>query len=30
MVVNQDFNSGLKQTPLLDHFPYLAPPPPAK
>lgn len=27
MVVNQDFSSGLKPGPLLDYFPYLAPPP---
>jgi hypothetical protein len=30
MIVNQDFSSGLKRPPLLDHFPYLSPPPPAK
>jgi Domain of unknown function (DUF4331) len=29
MVVNQDFSSGLKPGPLLDYFPYLAPPPPS-
>jgi len=29
MVVNQDFSSGLEPGPLLDYFPYLAPPPPA-
>jgi hypothetical protein len=29
MVVNEDFSTGLTQTgPLLDYFPYLAPPPP--
>jgi len=28
MVVNQDFSSGLEPGPLLDYFPYLAPPPP--
>lgn len=27
MVVNQDFESGLEPGPLLDYFPYLAPPP---
>ncbi len=27
MVVNQDFSSGLEPGPVLDHFPYLAPPP---
>jgi hypothetical protein len=27
MVVNQDFSSGLKPGPVLDCFPYLAPPP---
>jgi hypothetical protein len=27
MVVNQDFSSGLVPGPVLDHFPYLAPPP---
>ncbi|HEY5200779.1 MAG TPA: hypothetical protein VIJ31_07685 [Acidothermaceae bacterium] len=27
MIVNQDFSSGLKPGPLLDYFPYLAPPP---
>ena len=30
MIVNQDFSSGLKPEPVLDHFPYLSPPPPAK
>jgi hypothetical protein len=30
MIVNQDFSSGLRRGALLDHFPYLAPPPPAK
>jgi hypothetical protein len=29
MIVNQDFSSGLQRGPLLDHFPYLSPPPPA-
>jgi hypothetical protein len=29
MVVNQDFSSGLELAPVLDYFPYLAPPPPA-
>jgi hypothetical protein len=28
MVVNEDFSSGLEPGPLLDYFPYLAPPPP--
>jgi hypothetical protein len=28
MVVNQDFSSGLEPAPVLDYFPYLAPPPP--
>jgi hypothetical protein len=28
MVVNQDFSSGLEPGPVLDYFPYLAPPPP--
>jgi hypothetical protein len=27
MVVNEDFSSGLKHGPLLDHFPYVSPPP---
>jgi len=27
MIVNQDFSSGLKHGPLLDHFPYLSAPP---
>jgi Domain of unknown function (DUF4331) len=27
MVINQDFSSGLKPGPLLDHFPYLSPAP---
>jgi len=27
MMVNQDFSSGLKPGPILDYFPYLAPPP---
>ncbi|MFE9605447.1 DUF4331 family protein [Streptomyces hokutonensis] len=27
MIVNQDFSSGLKHGPLLDHFPYLSEPP---
>ena len=27
MIVNQDFSSGLEPGPLLDHFPYLSPPP---
>jgi hypothetical protein len=27
MIVNQDFSSGLEARPLLDYFPYLAPPP---
>jgi Domain of unknown function (DUF4331) len=27
MVINEDFSSGLKHGPLLDHFPYVAPPP---
>jgi hypothetical protein len=27
MVVNEDFSSGLKPGPLLDHFPYVSPPP---
>ncbi|MEY9856008.1 hypothetical protein ABH935_001612 [Catenulispora sp. GAS73] len=27
MVVNQDFSSGLEGGPLLDHFPYVSPPP---
>jgi hypothetical protein len=26
MVVNEDFDTGLKHPPLLDHFPYLSPP----
>ena len=30
MIVNQDFSSGLEPGPLLDYFPYLSPPPPAK
>jgi hypothetical protein len=30
MIVNQDFSSGLRPGALLDHFPYLSPPPPAK
>ena len=29
MVVNQDFSSGLEPGPVLDYFPYLAPPPSA-
>ena len=29
MIVNQDFSSGLGPQPLLDCFPYVAPPPPA-
>lgn len=29
MVVNQDFSSGLEAAPVLDYFPYLAPPPPS-
>jgi len=29
MIVNQDFSSGLKHGPLLDHFPYVSPPPTA-
>ena len=29
MIVNQDFSSGLEPGPLLDCFPYVAPPPPA-
>jgi len=27
MIVNQDFSSGLRHGPLLDHFPYLSEPP---
>jgi hypothetical protein len=27
MIVNQDFSSGLGPQPLIDHFPYVAPPP---
>ena len=27
MIVNQDFSSGLEPGPLLDYFPYVAPPP---
>ncbi|HEY1574071.1 MAG TPA: hypothetical protein VGG05_22210 [Pseudonocardiaceae bacterium] len=27
MIVNQDFSSGLEPGPVLDYFPYLAPPP---
>ena len=27
MIVNQDFSSGLEPGPLLDHFPYVSPPP---
>jgi hypothetical protein len=27
MIINEDFGSGLKPGPLLDHFPYVAPPP---
>jgi Domain of unknown function (DUF4331) len=27
MIINQEFSSGLKPEPLLDHFPYLSPPP---
>jgi hypothetical protein len=27
MVANEDFSSGLKPGPLLDHFPYVSPPP---
>jgi Domain of unknown function (DUF4331) len=29
MVVNQDFSTGLAPGPLLDHFPYVSPPPAA-
>jgi hypothetical protein len=29
MILNTDFSSGLEPGPLLDYFPYLAPPPPA-
>jgi len=27
MIINEDFTSGLKHGPLLDHFPYVSPPP---
>jgi hypothetical protein len=27
MIINEDFSSGLKGGPLLDHFPYVSPPP---
>ncbi len=29
MVLNQDFSTGLDPVALLDHFPYVSPPPPA-